>query len=365
MQDINKVKMSIMVDRKAPFFGALLCNIDIKYNDEIPTACTNGKLIELNTQFFKSLDPKSREGLVRHELGHIARLHSIRAENRDLEEWNIACDIVINNWLYQLGYSSLVAQGYYNTEYMDMSEEEIYEIIKSEGSPQSEPSVNNDIRPSNEDSRELINIVNTANVVSKSMGYTESGSSPIDKLLEEYFKPKLKWNVILEKYFNDISEDSYYSFRRPNRRYIHSMYLPSKQEEENKLGLVQFYLDTSGSIDDNQLKLFNTELRYIHDEYKPLKMELIQWNDRISSIKDVTDNWEPIKITSTGGTNISCVMERVKETKPQVAVIFSDLFFDKESTADVGIPIIWIAVNTTRGEKDVLTGKVIHINTND
>ena len=73
------------------FLANLMCNLDIKFDDQIKTAATNGKYIKWNPEFFMSVPQQSRVDIMLHELWHIARLHGIRRGIRDPYLWNIAC----------------------------------------------------------------------------------------------------------------------------------------------------------------------------------------------------------------------------------------------------------------------------------
>ena len=73
------------------FLASLLCNLELHWDEKIPTACTNGKFLKWNPEWFMELPIKTRTAVMLHELWHVARLHMIRRGQRDPKLWNIAC----------------------------------------------------------------------------------------------------------------------------------------------------------------------------------------------------------------------------------------------------------------------------------
>lgn len=383
LKALNRAKLKIMVDPDNTFLGSIMCGLDIILDDKCPSACTNGLQIKINPKFFESLSDKARIGLILHELWHVGRLHSLRCKNRDHKIWNIACDIVINNWLDDKGYKELIQRGLVNHEYDNKSEEEIYELLKKnseENSHVQSTIINCEIKPddviennSAEGKGLQLGNVQEADIQTRKLmerkGNTSYGSGifEINTLLDKFFQAQIPWNVYLEKYLTDMKDYGARSYKRPNRRYLYrGIYMASKMREEGRLGHLQFYIDTSGSISQEQMTLYNTELRYIWEELRPLKMSIIQFCSKITTedILEDGDDYTGIHIVDSGGTSFKPVREKILKDKPMCAIIFTDLYAEKEYTQTNGkVPLIWIAVDTTLGEKNVLEGKVIHLNT--
>ena len=383
LKALNRAKLKIMVDPDNTFLGSIMCGLDIILDDECSSACTDGLQIKVNPKFFESLSDKARIGLILHELWHVGRLHSLRCKNRDHKTWNIACDIVINNWLDDKGYKEITQRGLVNHEYDNKSEEEIYELLKKDSEENfhiQSTIVSCEIKPNDviENSSaegkglQLGNVqeadIQTRRLIERKGGTSYgSGIFEIDTLLDKFFQAQIPWNVYLEKYLTDMKDYGARSYKRPNRRYLYrGIYMASKMREEGRLGHLQFYIDTSGSISQEQMTLYNTELRYIWEELKPLKMSIIQFCSKITAedILEEGDDYIGIHIVNSGGTSFKPVREKILKDKPMCAIIFTDLYAEKEYTQTNGkVPLIWIAVDTTLGEKNVLEGKVIHLNT--
>jgi predicted metal-dependent peptidase len=383
LKALNKAKLKIMVDPDNTFLGSIMCGLDIVFDDEVPAACTNGIQIKLSPRFFGSLSDKSKIGLILHELWHIGRLHNLRCKNRDHETWNMACDIVINNWLDDKGYGELVQQGLVDHSLDNKSEEEIYDILKKDSNKnastksmanicQIKP---NDVIENNSAESKSIQLGNVqeADIQTRKLmerkGNTSYGSGifEIDTLLDKFFQAQIPWNVYLEKYLTDMKDYGVRSYKRPNRRYLYKgIYMASRTPEEGRLGHLQFYIDTSGSISQEQMTLYNTELRYIWEELRPTKMSIIQFCTEITAedVLEDGDDYKIIHIVKSGGTSFKPVREKILKDKPICAIIFTDLYAEKEYTQTDGkVPLIWIAVDTTLDKDAVLEGKVIHLNT--
>ena len=52
-------------------------------------------------QFFFNLNTKEQNSLLLHEVLHMALLHVTRRSSRDIQTWNIAADIVVNNLILE------------------------------------------------------------------------------------------------------------------------------------------------------------------------------------------------------------------------------------------------------------------------
>lgn len=383
LKALNRAKLKIMVDPDNTFLGSIMCGLDIILDDECSSACTNGLQIKINSKFFENLSDKARIGLILHELWHVGRLHSLRCKNRDHKTWNIACDIVINNWLDDKGYKEITQKGLVNHEYDNKSEEEIYELLKKDSEENfhiqstivsCEIKPNDVIENSSVEGKGLqLGNVQEADIQTRRLMERKGGTSygsgifEIDTLLDKFFQAQIPWNVYLEKYLTDMKDYGARSYKRPNRRYLYrGIYMASKMREEGRLGHLQFYIDTSGSISQEQMTLYNTELRYIWEELRPLKMSIIQFCSKITAedILEDGDDYIGIHIVNSGGTSFKPVREKILKDKPMCAIIFTDLYAEKEYTQTNGkVPLIWIAVDTTLGEKNVLEGKVIHLTT--
>lgn len=115
----------------APFFAALAMHLKPVINTGIDTACTDGVTLQINPEWFNSLDDQERTTIAAHEAMHPALGHMWRQQDRNDADFNIACDHEINLILKDAGFK-LPAGGHCSDAFRNMSAEEIYALIHRE-----------------------------------------------------------------------------------------------------------------------------------------------------------------------------------------------------------------------------------------
>lgn len=378
-RELDRCKSAILMDAKNAFLGALMCQLKQDWDEFIPTACTNGKSIWWNPRWFLSLPKPARVTVQAHEVWHVARLHMIRRGNRDPRLWNMATDIRINNDLKAMGFSFVGLEGaWMDDKYPpEMPEEDIYDdLLKNNvqpppmnpfdgdlGSEPGEPGDGagpyNSGPPDKKAAVEQLQAVAQAVQQAKLQKQASSIPGHIELLVDEFLSPVIPWEQVLFNWFTDlITED--YSWRRPNRRY-QDMYLPSLQSDEQRLTCLHYYFDVSGSVTDQMIKRFNSEVKYIKDTFNPEKLVLVMFDTKIHEVYEITENdvFDRIKVTGRGGTCLKCVHAHIEETKPTAAIIFTDLECIPMQPLKVSVPIIWTVADNPSAK--VPFGQVIHI----
>ena len=347
-RELDQAKSAVFLDNNSAFLGCLLCNLTFVWSDKVKTAGVTDTTFFWNPEWFDSLSKNERSGVLLHELWHIALLHGARRKDRDPKKWNAACDIRINNNLLRDGYM-LPQGGLFDQYYMDDSytEEQIYDDLLS--ALEEQPWGTNVL----ESSQNQITAVQAAVVTSKIAGNTAGVSS---SLLESFLRPKLPWKVLLHKYLLDkLNQD--WSWSRPNRRF-RDIYMPSLKEDDGRLISIAMFLDTSGSITDEDLKRFTSEVKFIQEELNPEILSVIQFDTEIQDEKIYREDQKFQKITlkGFGGTDYSPVREYILKHKPTVSIIFTDLYADPMEPVET--EVIWIVSNNS---EDAPTGKTYHV----
>ena len=297
------------------------------------------------------------------------------------------CDIRINNDLKAMGFSFVGLEGaWMDDKYpADMPEEDIYDdLLKnavqpppmnpfdgdlgtepgdpgdgSGGGGNVQPGPYNSGPPDKKAAVEQLQAV--AQAIQQAKLQKQAGSIPghLELIVDEFLSPVIPWEQVLFNWFTDlITED--YSWRRPNRRY-QDMYLPSLQSDEQRLTCLHYYFDVSGSVTDQMIKRFNSEVKYIKDTFNPEKLVLVMFDTKIHEIYEISENdvFDRIKVTGRGGTCLQCVHSHIEETKPTAAIIFTDLECQPMQPLKVPIPIIWTVADNPYAK--VPFGQIIHI----
>jgi len=104
----KEIGESLAIDRHSlicdfPFTAAISMRMDlIPVRDKrIRTACTDGKSVYFDCDFYSRLKRKERMFVLAHEIWHCVMLHLSRCQTRDRQLFNIATDMEVNNLLVE------------------------------------------------------------------------------------------------------------------------------------------------------------------------------------------------------------------------------------------------------------------------
>jgi len=364
---LDKTKVNLFYENNSGFLSSLVATLEFVWDRSIPTACTNGVMMAWNPEFFLSLSAKSRTTVLAHEAWHIAYQHMGRRGNRDPEDYNSAADYVINNMLKENGYDMSGFPYLMDPQYSGMNTEQVYEQIAGQKiqNPQNgdfseagsgPSSIQGGMSPDTIAKKAQVNIMDAATIAKMS---GDSGNLPgeVQSMIEEFLSPKLPWQEILVLFFESLSSVEY-SYRSPNRRYADPI-LPGRTGRSGLEHLV-YFLDISGSISDEEIVRFNSEVKYIKEIYNPELLTLITFDTEIHDTYEFQedDEFEKIVVTGRGGTDLKEVYQYMKDHNPTAAVIFTDLCVDiPEKEPDC--PLIWICSGNPN--ETVPYGTLIHI----
>ena len=361
------------VNRPSTFLATMYCSLKQSWRDDIPTACVTGKLeLFINPEFFASLSAPMRETLLAHELWHVAFLHCdiARRGNRCPDKWNQACDHAINLMLEEHGFifdpypsgHPMAGQtiGLKDPQFKGMSAEEIYEILEKEGGKPFLP-FGNDFEPSDLTQEEITNatsVVVRAATLSR-MNSREAGSLPGDltTLIDRLLNPRLPWDSLLRRWLTERSSYGV-SWRRRSRRF-EDVYMPGRTGQEG-LAHLRWYLDCSGSVTENQLKVYNSEMAGAKATHNPELMTVTSFDTELQNTWNFSEDEEitGLEFHGRGGTSLTKVFEDIAKHRPSAVVIISDLFV-KIPERDPGIPILWICVDNP--DRTVPYGTIVHL----
>jgi predicted metal-dependent peptidase len=369
-REFDRCQAKAFLGQTAAFFGSILCSLKFRWKSEdCKTAQTDGEYLEWNPDWFIGLIPESRVTVLMHELWHVGLLHMVRCGIRDPEVWNYACDIYINNQLIADGYSFKgIENCWKDPKYTGWTEDDIYDDLMSKNIKPPPGGAfgsgsGGDLKPSASKSSQVdvVNNVVRAMHQQKISGGALPGLLPgnMEEVITQFLKPVVPWQVLLERFFNDL-QDTYYSWARPNRRYP-DMYLPSPMDDTGKLEHLAYFLDTSGSIKQSDAHRFSSEVAYVKDKYEPQKMTLVQFTTEIvdEMVINDGDRFTDVTIKGRGGTSLIPVREWIIKHKPTAAIIFTDLEVRPMEPLPYDIPVIWVVIRNPRAT--VPFGKIINI----
>jgi len=348
-QRIDKCKLILMdPDSGTTFFSALLANLKIKIEPGLGTAATDGVTMWLDPDFIHPQSVKEIIVILLHELGHVIYEHVIigKAHKLDLYIHNLAGDYYINRWLQLLGY--IIPDNWYcDAKYDGWSSMKIYNELMKNKPPPPKSGFMADIRPmpgnmSEQEHRETVTS-NIVKAVISAQAAKDYGSIPGDVLrrLDDVLNPKLPWYVILQNYMTDLCKDEY-TWRRPNKRFQPDHYLPTLHSE----GIKQITAgsDVSASITQENLNEVGSEWRYMWEVLKPERFRLMTFDTKVHLNKVYTegDQMDNLELKGGGGTNVQPLLDSIQEECPEVAIIFTDGYFQIPDMSRITSDIIWI-----------------------
>jgi predicted metal-dependent peptidase len=371
---LSKIKIKLFLHAGAAFLGSIMSQTRFIWDDspDCDTAWTDGITIGFNPSFWLKIPDEAKVTVLAHELWHIAYQHVLRLKeaNRDPEKWNIAGDHLINLMLQKSGYKFDGIQNCYkDLKYTGMGTDQIYSLLPdppaggggsgvSQGASGAGKPLGGDLRPPPK-GKEIEVMGKVVQAVQAARLGNQAGTIPGEILLEidKFLNPKLPWRVLLRRFFTEQSREDY-SWKRPNRRYTDD-YLPSLWSEDG-LTTINYYLDISGSITDQNILRFNSEVKHIKEEFNPKRLNLVTFDTRIRDVYSFDEEtpFEKVVVTGRGGTDLDPVAEHILKTKPNVAVIFSDLEVDPMPSVG-GIPVLWVVIGSPNAT--VPFGQMIHI----
>ena len=95
---VKRLVMSRMrLLKKNGFYGLLLMHMIYSIDENCETAATDGHRIFFGPKFLDELSDSELDFIMMHEILHVVLQHCMRQGDYDSEQFNIACDIVVNS----------------------------------------------------------------------------------------------------------------------------------------------------------------------------------------------------------------------------------------------------------------------------
>ena len=307
----------------------------------------------------------------RHEIEHIIRCFvdrklglGIDLEDRQKHKLlNIAQDYVINNSnAIELHNEIETAKRsipilkylYLDNKYIGKTTEEVYiDLLKeqqSQGSGASKSQGSGELLDEHFDfsDEEAEDIKDTIIKAAKQAG-KEGTPNDVWKIVDELFKPKIKWSTLLDKqlksfYIKDMTYEVPHTRSRymtnycRNKGYISdSQHLVFPTEEVDGKIYVVLAFDTSGSISKREKLKMLSEAAGIVKQFNDFELSVFCWGTDV--VKESVKNFTPANIKELysyeficgGGTSIKPTTDYLINNFPKhQAVVFTDgYFFDK------------------------------------
>ena len=376
--EVKKYTQKLLLSRfrilnRHGFYGLLLMHMRFGLDEACDTAYTDGYRINFSPVFLESLSNDEVDFVLMHEILHVVLKHCFRGRKVDPYLFNIACDIVVNsNILYSknmnLKYITLEKYGESmhlapngKEGYLYTAEEVYNMLIKDSLSKNSGKSVKgesfddhshweetDDDFTIDEWEKRVIDAAESSAKRDTSVGNIPLG---VQRYISSLKNASIDWRMLLNDFISLEVGD--YSFTPPDRRIDGPFFMPDFNEmveKEDDPKEILFMIDTSGSVNSNQITQAYSEIKGALEQFTSLTGYLgffdyvVYEPKEFSSIEDILE----IIPKGGGGTNFFAVFEYVNnlENKPKAIIILTDGYarFPKESVRN-GIPVIWVMNN--------------------
>ena len=343
---------------RAPFFGNLATRLELINADSwLATAATDGRHFYYNTEFVNKLKPKEIEFLFGHEVLHNVYDHMGRnGEFRDRRLFNCAADFCVNADLIDNRIGDRITPCLYDVKYKGWSAEEVYddlyeqaekidisdlfdqlldehldgdgdgegdgEEVDGSGKGKGRP------RLTAEERRQIKDEIRDA--VLQSAQAVGAGNVPLGvrRLIKDLTKPVISWTELIDQQIQSTVKDDFSWMRRNRKGWEMDAILPG-MTPGNQIDLC-IALDMSGSIGEEDIKVFISEVKGIMDSYTEYTIQLWCFDTEIynhqtftsDNINDILD-YNPM---GGGGTDFEANFTYMKENciEPKKFIMFTD-----------------------------------------
>lgn len=379
---------------KEPFFAHLLSGVIREYSDEIPTAAVGltpfGVKLYINPDFFfKELKGISqRVAVIKHEALHLVFKHLYRDEDlKNHHLFNIAADLVVNQYIgqWELPESAITLEKIaviklerqQTLEYYYRSLEKWLEKDKED----------KELSKDDQNAKEYLQQILNENTHSNHSKWQIGGSAEsfsqvlLEQKLVEAFKRtpsksygtlpgnllqilssmgyksnEVNWKKVL-RIFASAGGKSYVShtMKRVSKRYGTRPGVKIKRTW--KLYLV---IDTSGSIPDQTLKIFRSEMDHIHR--CGAEITVVQFDTIVQSVSKYRPH-QPWEVKGGGGTDFDSAFRYINSAQSGYGgIIFFTDGYACAPQIKPRVPLLWVITPDGNDGQHLLFGKKIKMN---
>ncbi len=390
------------------FFGLLLMHMRFALDESVGTAATDGERIYFAPAFLDEISDPELVFILMHEIMHVILKHTFRTGEREHLLFNVACDIVVNSNIMDAagGDAKSITLARYGPSMHTAPDgtagslhtaEEVYEMLLSAAGrqPQGASGANAQLSVSGSGSggmnrgsgfsddhskwgtaedkhidemwkqriREAYEAASGRIIgTGKGIGDLPAG---VDRMLRELMEPKTDWRILLNDFVQEEVVD--YSFSPSDRRFSDSpFFLPDYNETDITVKNILFWIDTSGSMTDQEITEAYSEIKGAIDQFGGRLEGWLGFFDAavVPPVPFADENeFSVIKPKGGGGTSFKVIFEYVQEEMADMEIASIIILTDgyasfPDKSAAMGIPVLWMINND---QVDPPWGKVARI----
>jgi predicted metal-dependent peptidase len=361
-KEIQRARVGMQFDH--PFFGYLALTLECVERPDMkpPTMGTDGRHLFYHPDFIKKISQAELQGVIAHEIMHCVLKHLPRCQGREPVRFNIAADLATNPLVlreFKLPTGVLNDPAFYDkaAEWIysnlpinkdgssgrDDGTLDSHEEWKNWGKPDPNSKDKGDANGDGQD----IDATWSQNVAMAATQAKVKGKLPahLETVIGELLQPKLNWKALLTDRIASCAKNDYHLSPHNKKHLWRGFYLPSIAGEEINIACA---VDTSGSISDQDMKEFLSEIKGICDAYDEYTIHLFTADAAIQQ------RWElhsfdkmPTVMSGRGGTDFRPVIEEVEKLDVTSLVYFTDMDGRFPPKAP-NTPVIWVSTGTDK-----------------
>lgn len=377
--------------RKHFFYGSVLSQLNKVYTDKVRTLAvgkeskedTFVKLFISPSYINEVADLCNRDEekvmahfteVMKHEVHHFIFGH-LNLDYEDKVRQSIACELSVNSYIDRKNLipaegetkagvfpedfkleTKLSAKEYYdllnhNDKYQKMmfdARQELQDLLDGKFGKEAEKILGRMIdnhglwKPISGDAAtgELLkDIIRQANETCKQIGRWGDMPGELIAAIQKNYEMErniIPWQVVLKNFLASSSENVLdYTMKRKSKRY--GTRPGTKKDDILSVGIG---IDTSGSIDNDAIRLFFSELEWM--KKANTKMTVFEWDTQVNR-EYPFKQWDGTA-TGRGGTNPVPALEMMSERKFDCIIMFTDFGFEKIEKR-YGIPMMWVVTD--------------------
>ena len=373
-----------MGNEKYVALAGILMIGDRTVEDDVPTACTNGRDEMYGREFVSKLSDPELRFVILHENYHKLYRHLTTWKHlyeQDPHLANMSCDYVINQKIVDDNkdtFATMPDMGLLDEQFRGMDSAQVFNILKQEqeqgggqGRGQGECLDDHDWEGAQELSdaeqrdlaRDIDEAIRQGALIAGKLG------TGVDRSITDLLKPQVDWREVMREFISTTcSGNDYSTWKRPNRRFVSAgIYMPSGISESVEGVVVAG--DMSGSIGQREQSVILTEAKQMFDTVHPNWVRMLYWDTRVCSDEkyeqhELDDFVRSTKPKGGGGTDVECVPKYMTDNniKAQAAIIITDGYLGR-SWGSWNCPVLWVIIDNERAKPP--TGVVVHVKSGD
>ena len=405
MKTVSKICKELMI--KEPFYGFFFLGLNKRFSISLPTAGVYLQginfALDINQEYWMSLDENRKLGLIKHELLHLCFSHLFMMRSfKDKQLFNIAADLEVNqyidpnnvmpNWVLMSSFPDIQLEPFAGTKYYyeklqknlesDNPSQNLLDLLgqgdcsgdcdsNSDGSSSGNGSGKafgkgagtchstwEDFDKLTDTEKSLIKsqieyqLKESANQA-KGRGTIPGEMSTIISELFKVKKPIFNWKA----YFRRLLGSSFKVYTKKSQRKLSKRFEGSAGLKIKKKQNILVGIDTSGSVSDKELLDFFSEIKHIYNS--GTSVTIVECDARIHSIYEYKGVFKG-SVTGRGGTEFIPVIDYYNNNRSlyTTLIYFTDGYCPVDNFK-VMKKMVWVI--TSNGSDQKFPGYTIRI----